>query len=74
LFEHLDLYPAQIPHEISLSGCEQAQQLEDSATLVVDFKHVDMHDPELAILIQQQHHRIEPGLRKVSLAIAFLPH
>ncbi|BDA47708.1 DNA replication licensing factor MCM6 [Coccomyxa sp. Obi] len=43
---------------------EQAQELEDSATLVVDFNHVDVHDPELATLIQQQHYRVEPGLRK----------
>lgn len=44
----------------------QAQELEDSATLVVDFNHVDVHDPELATLIQQQHYRVDPGLRKAS--------
>ena len=43
----------------------QAQELHSSATLQVDFRHVESIDPELAGLIQQHHYRIELGLRQV---------
>ena len=44
----------------------QAQELHSSATLQVDFRHVESMDAELAGLIQQHHYRIELGLRQVS--------
>ena len=44
--------------------CVQALALEDSATLAVDFHHVQLFDEELAGVIQREHYRVEPGLRK----------
>jgi hypothetical protein len=44
----------------------QAQELDGSATLQVDFRHVESTDAELAGLIQQHHYRIELGLRQVA--------
>lgn len=45
--------------------CVQAQELTQSATLQVDFRHVESFDAELAGLIQQHHYRVELGLRQV---------
>ena len=44
----------------------QAQELDSSATLRVDFRHVESTDAELSGLIQQHHYRIELGLRQVT--------
>ena len=51
----------------------QAQELTQSATLQVDFRHVESFDAELAGLIQQHHYRIELGLRQVTVLTACLP-
>ncbi|CAK0783083.1 hypothetical protein CVIRNUC_006278 [Coccomyxa viridis] len=52
------------PTQPSKIYVEQAQELHSSATLQVDFRHVESMDPELAGLIQQHHYRIELGLRQ----------
>ena len=49
---------------LQLRMCAQAQALEDSATLAVDFHHVQLFDEELAGVIQREHYRVEPALRK----------
>ena len=52
----------------------QAQELDGSATLQVDFRHVESTDAELAGLIQQHHYRIELGLRQVAAVPDHLQH
>lgn len=47
----------------------QAQELDSSATLQVDFRHVESFDTELGGLIQQHHYRIELGLRQVIICL-----
>ena len=47
----------------------QAQELLESATLQVDFRHVEAFDAELAGLIQQHHYRVELGLRQVTCCL-----
>ena len=47
----------------------QAQELIASATLQVDFRHVESFDAELAGLIQQHHYRVELGLRQVTCCL-----
>ena len=52
------------------SACPvQAQELTASATLQVDFRHVESFDAELAGLIQQHHYRVELGLRQVTCCL-----
>jgi hypothetical protein len=43
----------------------QVQRLQDSATLEVDFHHVQLYNANLAEEIRVEHHRVEPALRKV---------
>ena len=42
----------------------QAQALEDSATLAVDFHHLQAFDEELAGVVKREYYRVEPALRK----------
>src|SRR5579875_2457351 len=47
----------------------QAQGLEDSATLAVDFNHLQAFDEELAGVVAREYYRVEPALRKARRAM-----